>query len=85
MGMMESFKRLFRGKRELPVDPHTPHPFRSSDDAGLGAAAVRTGGSRGGQALGMNMAVTGNFQRGLRCGVPGCGRDRDEAIHFPEG
>lgn len=75
-----------RGKApQAPVNPNTPHTFRSTDDPGMGAAAIRSGGSRGGQALGINVALTGNYTRALRCGVPGCGRDRDDPIHFPEG
>jgi hypothetical protein len=55
------------------------------NDPGIGAAMAGSGGTRGGQALGMNAAITGNFVREQYCGVPGCGRDRDDAIHFPEG
>jgi hypothetical protein len=75
----------FRRRPKAPINPNAPHTFQSNDDAGMGAAAVRSGGGRGGQALGLNVALTGNYTRALRCGVPGCGRDRDDPIHFPEG
>lgn len=77
--------RLLRRTPERPVDPNTPHVFKSLNDPGMGAAFARSAGGRGGQPLGMQAAATGNFVRELRCGVPGCGRDRDDAIHFPEG
>jgi hypothetical protein len=75
----------FRRRSKAPVNPSSPHDFQSNDDPGMGAAAVRSAGGRGGQALGMNVALTGNYARAQRCGVPGCGRDRDDPIHFPEG
>jgi hypothetical protein len=85
---MRLFERLRRNAARAPINPSEPHTFRFPDDPGMGAAAAGAAGSaggRGGPALGMNAALTGNFRRGLRCGVPGCGRERDDAIHFPEG
>lgn len=81
MGFLDRFRR--KGS-SAPVNPNAPHSFRSNDDPGMGAAAVRSAGGRGGQALGMNVAITGNYARELRCAVPGCGRDRDDPLHFPE-
>jgi hypothetical protein len=52
----------------------------------MGAAMSGAGGGRSGsQALGMSAALTGNYVRDAQCGVPGCRRGRDDAIHFPEG
>lgn len=82
---MRFFDRLRRRGSAAPVNPNAPHTFHSTDDPGMGAAAIRSGGSGGGQALGINVALTGNYTRALRCGVPGCGRDRDDPIHFPGG
>jgi hypothetical protein len=55
------------------------------NDRGMSAAAAGAGGTVSGQANIMDAVVTGNFVREQRCGVPGCGRDRDDPIHFPEG
>jgi hypothetical protein len=76
--------RLWRRGSTAPVNPDSPHSFRQIDDAGFGAAVIRSAGSRTGQPLGMNASLAGTFQQQLRCGVPGCGRDRDDPIHFPE-
>ena len=82
---MGLFDRLFRRTAKPPVNPSAPHTFVSIDDAGYGAAVARSAGARGGQPLGMNAALAGTFIQQQRCGVPGCGRDRDDPIHFPEG
>ena len=73
-----------RGRGSAAPDPGSPHAFRPMNDPGMGAAVAGAGGGRGGQALGMNAMITGNFVRERHCGVPGCGRDRDDPIHFPE-
>jgi hypothetical protein len=82
---MRLFARLGRKRTQGAVDPNTPHKFRQVDDPGMGAAWSGAGGYEGGSPLGMTTAITGNQARDARCGVPGCGRDRDDAIHFPEG
>jgi hypothetical protein len=83
---MKLFER-FRGRQRgaAAPDPGSPHVFRPTNDPGMGAAAAGSGGTIGGQALAMDAVVTGNIVREQRCGVPGCGRNRDDAIHFPEG
>jgi hypothetical protein len=55
------------------------------NDPGMGAAMAGASASQTGAAIAMDVAATGNFVREQRCGVPGCGRNRDDAIHFPEG
>jgi hypothetical protein len=82
---MGFLSRLRRNRSAAPVNPNTPHKFRQVDDGGFGAAVIRSAGSRTGQPLGMNASLAGTFTRQQRCGVPGCGRERDDAIHFPEG
>ena len=82
---MGLFDRLFRRASKAPVNPSAPHRFQSIDDAGYGAAVVRSAGGRGGQPLGMNASLAGTFIQHQRCGVQGCGRDRDDPIHIPEG
>lgn len=83
MKLLERFRRRRRGS--AAPNPGTPHQFRPMNDGGMGAAFAGTPGTIGGQALGMDAMITGNFIRELRCGVPGCGRDRDDPLHFPEG
>jgi hypothetical protein len=85
MKLFEQFRGRTRGA--AAPDPGSPHLFRSMNDPGIGAAVSGVGasGGEGGQALGLNAMITGNFVREQRCGVPGCGRNRDDAIHFPEG
>lgn len=82
---MRLFER-FHGRRSgSESDAGAEHAFRPMNDPGMGAAASNAGGTESGAALAMGAVVTGNFVRDLRCGVPGCGRDRDDPIHFPEG
>lgn len=59
-------------------DPGTPHEFRQIDDAGMGAMASAQWGR--GQSI-AGIAMTDNFIRKSRCGVPGCGRERSDPIH----
>lgn len=72
---MKIFERIRRrnGGSAAP-DAGTSHAFRPMNDSGMGAAAAGAGGAISGQALGMNVAVTGNFVREKRCGVPGSGQ-----------
>lgn len=63
-----------------PVDPGSPHSFRQINDPGVGAMASG-GGPRLGYGTMSSIAVTDNFIRKQRCGVPGCGRDRYDPIH----
>ena len=83
MKLLERFRGRDRGS--ATPDPGSPHAFRPMNDPGMGAAAAGSGGTIGGQALAMDAVVTGNLVREQRCGVPGCNRNRDDAIHFPEG
>lgn len=80
--------RLFAGSRRpfprLPANPEAPHPFQPIQDDGFVAATSRSAGGPGGQPPGMNVALAGTFMRDQRCGLPRCGRDRDDALHFPE-
>ncbi len=71
--------RWFRRARHEPdPDPGTPHHFRQIDDPGMGAMASAQWGR--GQTI-AGIAVTDNFIRKSRCGVPGCGRERSDPIH----
>jgi hypothetical protein len=83
---MKLFGR-FKGRMagSASPDPGSPHRFRPMNDPGMAAAAAGGSGTSTGAALGMDATVTGNFVREQWCGVPGCGRDRDDPIHFPEG
>lgn len=83
MQLFERFRR--RGGTKAATDPGSPHPFRQLNDPGLGAAISGSSGSQTGAGIALNVAATGNFVREQHCGVPGCGRDRDDPIHFPEG
>lgn len=56
------------------------HPFKETNDPGLMAAA--SGGVS--RAISVNeVAVTTGFLRSTRCAVPGCGRPREDPVHFP--
>lgn len=83
MKLFERFRR--RGGGNAAPDPGSPHRFRPMNDPGMAAAAAGGSGSTAGAALGMDAMVTGNFVREQRCGIPGCNRTPDDAIHFPEG
>ena len=58
------------------------HPFKETNDPGLGA--ISSGGGPSGRGAATQLAVTTNFLRGTRCAVEGCGKTRDDPIHFPE-
>jgi len=63
------------------VDPNVAHPFRDTNDPGLGAFAI--GGSKlEGSQVSM-LAVTTGYLRATRCAVPGCGKPRQDVIHGP--
>jgi hypothetical protein len=83
MKLLERFRGRTRGA--AAPDPGSPHAFRPMNDPGMGAAMAGAAASQTGAGIAMDVAATGNFVREQRCGVPGCGRARDEAIHFPEG
>ena len=66
------------------VDPKQPHEFQPIDDPGLAASA--SGGPTGmGYGADYQAVMTGNFIRRMRCGVPGCDRDRSDPIHQGRG
>ncbi|HEY3334202.1 MAG TPA: hypothetical protein VGK16_03105 [Candidatus Limnocylindrales bacterium] len=68
----------------MSYNPNHPHPYQQTDDAGLGA--ISSGGavrSRGGADL-TGVVVANRYQRVAGCGVPGCGRPRDDELHAPE-
>ena len=83
MKLFERFRGRARGS--AAPDPGSPHAYRPMNDPGMGAAMAHASASETGAALGLEVAATSNFVREQRCGVPGCGRDRDNSIHFPEG
>jgi hypothetical protein len=59
------------------------HPFKETNDPGLGAMA--SGGGPAGRATSYTqLAVTTTFLRATRCALDGCGKTRDDPIHFPE-
>lgn len=69
-------------KRKVdPVDPHRPHTFVVKSDGGIGAMTP-IGGGMGRQVS--DIASAGAYTRTMGCGVPGCGRSRDDLVHAPE-
>jgi hypothetical protein len=58
------------------------HPFKETNDAGLGALASG-GGPLGRVGAGTQLAVTASYLRATRCAEDGCGKTRDDPIHFP--
>ena len=77
--------KINHAKRDpLSYDPRKPHPYQSVDDAGLGAMSAGGFSSRTGGSAVTSIAVTNRYQRTEGCGVPGCGKSRDAAIHAPE-
>jgi hypothetical protein len=79
---MRIVERLLRRRAPGPdPDPGTPHAFRPIDDAGLGFLAA--GGVQPDRGSGQftMVAMTDNYIRKSRCGVPGCGRERSDPIH----
>ncbi len=74
--------RLPRLCREQPlVEPNQPHRFRQIHDSGLAAMAGRGPLTDRGYSAPTQLLVTNNYLRASRCGVPGCGRPREQAIH----
>ncbi|OGO53253.1 MAG: hypothetical protein A2V84_08925 [Chloroflexi bacterium RBG_16_70_13] len=69
-----------RKRQEPHPDPSRPHEFRQIHDPGIMAIAGGAGMSRSFGAA-TPVAVTDNFIRKSRCGVPGCGRERHDPIH----
>jgi ribokinase len=61
-------------------DPRRPHRFRVADD---GIAAVMSGSGFGETIQDRLIGGTAASRRALVCGLPGCGRTRDDAIHAP--
>ena len=68
--------------RERP-DPKRTHAFLETNDAGMGPAASGGGWVSGNQAS--VLGVTAAHLRSTRCAVPGCGKERHDPIHAPEG
>jgi hypothetical protein len=63
------------------IGPTRAHPFQETNDAGLSAFA--SGGStESGSQINM-LAVTTGYLRATRCGLPGCGKPRQDPIHGP--
>ena len=81
---MRWFDRLRRRRVGPSVNPGKPHAFDPIQDAGLGAMASGAGGGAGGQPPGMSSTLAGKVERSARCAVPGCARERDDPIHWPE-
>ena len=69
-------------KRDAAIDPKRPHPFRETNDGGLGPAASSGGTYQGSQAS--VLGVTTAYLRSTRCAVSGCGKERHDPIHEPE-
>ena len=55
------------------------HPFRETNDVGMGAVASATMGYSPSNVS--VFGVTAAHLRATRCAVPGCGRERHDPIH----
>jgi hypothetical protein len=67
---------------EPHAEPGEPHAFVEVNDPGIAAMASGGGGrSTGGFGGVTSVAVTDNYLRKSRCGLPGCGRERPDPIH----
>jgi hypothetical protein len=62
------------------VDPGRPHTFRRINDPGIVAMAAGNAPG-GGYGTAAPLAMTDNYVRKQRCGVPGCGRAQYDPIH----
>ena len=62
------------------VDPRRPHEYRVKSDGGIGALTP-LGGGMGRQVS--DIASASAYTRTIYCGVPGCGKPRDDLIHAP--
>ena len=62
------------------VDPRRPHEYRGKSDGGIGALSP-IGGGMGRQVS--DIASASAYTRTVFCGVPGCGKPRDDLIHAP--
>ena len=62
------------------VDPRRPHEYWVKSDGGIGALTP-VGGGMGRQVS--DIASASAYTRTVFCGVPGCGKPRDDLIHAP--
>jgi hypothetical protein len=68
-------------REQAPVNPSEPHEFQRIRDVGLATGLARLYQPGGGGIS--DIAMTNNYLRKSRCGVPGCGKDRYDPIHAP--
>lgn len=73
---------FLRGLRRKPVNPHDRHEFQPADTSRM---AIAAGSTQPSEANIGSIAMANASIRSLRCGVPGCGKSRDDEIHAPEG
>lgn len=71
----------WRRQQHRPVHPNEPHAFEPISDAGLATGLAGIGPMDADRPS--QLAMTSRYLRTSACGVPGCGRDRDDAIHQP--
>ena len=77
--------KLGRSKRDAQsYNPKQPHPFQTIEDAGLGAMSSAAGSRTATGGAIASVAMTNRYQRTAGCGVPGCGKPRDDEIHASE-
>jgi len=73
-----------RAKTTGGTDPGGPHAFVETNDPGVGAVSSGAGPfAQGGTQL-AQLAMTTAMLRATRCGLPGCGKPREDPVHAPE-
>ncbi len=70
--------------KKRTAGPSGPHRFVEPDDNRLGLAL--SVGRTPGQQMGPALAITDASVRvhGARCSMAGCGKAREDAIHYPQ-
>jgi hypothetical protein len=63
------------------AEPGKPHAFVRIDDPGMGVMAAGGAGRISGGGVNVGVALTDNHIRKSRCGLAGCGRERNDEIH----
>jgi hypothetical protein len=69
------------GRERPPIERGRPHAFQAINDPGLAAFASGAGNRGGVQPAVGSVVLADNYVRKSNCGVPGCGKPRQDPIH----
>ncbi len=72
---------FLRGLQRQRTNPHERHEFKVPDTSRM---AIAAGSTQPSEANIGSIAMANASMRALTCGVPGCGKTRDDPIHEPD-